>query len=46
LQLTGAPSVAVERLLISSHDQLQSAYCADRPQLNSGVSLHHTIDAA
>jgi len=45
LQLTGARSkeaIAVERLLRSSDRCLQSAYWADRPQLNSGVSPRTT----
>jgi len=33
LQLTGAPSVAVVRLLRSSHHRFSRAYYADRPQL-------------
>jgi hypothetical protein len=37
LQLTGAPSIAVERLFRSSHHRRERAYWADRPQMNLGV---------
>jgi len=46
LQLTGAPSIAVsayDDLLITS---VRAHICADRPQLNSGVSMQHASRAA
>ena len=35
--------MAVGRLFLSSHHQRQCAYCAGRPQLNSGVGQQHTF---